>query len=183
MAKRYIILRGDSFRSRDWDRFGCRVFAANGFQIVAVQTIDAPDEDFSEPVLRCHDRAALDRCIGSVAPEDIVLNLIVLSPHSMWIYDWLRETTRSLYGYVERWPATYVHWFWVFSWDFGLVAPACSRAAPMGWRQLSMANALSRGDAGANTAMVVTSRQAGGSVCKSLVSRAESRRSSSDASL
>jgi len=101
MAKRYIILRGDSFRSRDWDRFGCRVFAANGFQIVAVQTIDAPDEDFSEPVLRCHDRAALDRCIGSVAPEDIVLNLIVLSPHSMWIYDWLRET-RVRYMVMSR---------------------------------------------------------------------------------
>ena len=101
MAKRYIILREDSFRSRDWDRFGCRVFAANGFQIVAVQTIDAPDEDFSEPVLRCHDRAALDRCIGSVAPEDIVLNLIVLSPHSMWIYDWLRET-RVRYMIMSR---------------------------------------------------------------------------------
>jgi hypothetical protein len=91
MAKRYIILREDSFRRRDWDRFGCRVFAANGFQIVGVQTIDAPDGDFPEPVLRCYDRTTLDRYIDSVGPEDIVLNLIVLSPHSTWIYDWLRE--------------------------------------------------------------------------------------------
>ena len=91
MAKRYIILRGDSFRRRDWDRFGCGVFAANGFKIVAVQTIDAPDGDFPEPVVRCYDRTTLDRNIGSVEPQDVVLNLIVLSPHSTWVYDWLRE--------------------------------------------------------------------------------------------
>jgi hypothetical protein len=101
MTRRYIILREDSFRRRDWDRFGCEAFAAQGFRIVAVQTIDAPDEDFPEPVFRCYDRAALDRCIDSVRPEDIVLNLIVLSPHSMWIYDWLRET-RVRYMVMSR---------------------------------------------------------------------------------
>ena len=91
MTRRYIILREDSFRSRDWDRFGCNVFAAQGFQIVAVQTIDAPPEDFSEAVFKCYDRAALDQCVGAVRAEDVVLNLVVLSPRSAWIYDWLRE--------------------------------------------------------------------------------------------
>ena len=48
MTRRYIILFENSYRSRDWHRFGCDVFAAKGFEIVAVQTIDAPAEDFSE---------------------------------------------------------------------------------------------------------------------------------------
>jgi len=91
MIRRYIVLFENSFRSRDWERFGCNVFAAQGFQIVAVQTIDAPFEDFPGPVLRCYDRTALDQSIGVVQAEDIVLNLVVLSPGSEWIYDWLRE--------------------------------------------------------------------------------------------
>ena len=90
-ARRYIILFENSFRSRDWRRFGCDVFAAQGFQIIAVQTTDAPSEDFCETVFRCFDRAALDQRIGVVRAEDVVLNLVVLSPRSAWIYDWLRE--------------------------------------------------------------------------------------------
>jgi hypothetical protein len=91
MTMRYIILFENSFRSRDWHRFGCDVFAAKGFQVIAVQTTDAPPEDFSETVYRCCDRAALDQCVGAVQAEDVVLNLVVLSPRSVWIYDWLRE--------------------------------------------------------------------------------------------
>jgi hypothetical protein len=91
MTRRYIILFENSFRSRDWQRFGCNIFAEQGFQIIAVQTIDAPHEDFSEAVFRCYDRAALDQRIGAVGAEDVVLNLVVLSPRSAWIYDWLRE--------------------------------------------------------------------------------------------
>src|SRR5262249_23523059 len=91
MGRRYIILREDSFRSRDWSRFGCNVFAAQGFQIVAVQTIDAPPADFPEAVFRCFDHASLDQHIGAVRVEDVVLNLVILAPRSAWIYDWLRE--------------------------------------------------------------------------------------------
>jgi hypothetical protein len=91
MTRRYIILREDSFRSRDWDRFGCNFFAAQGFDIVAIQTVEAPTEDFSEVVFKCFDRTALDRYVSAVRAEDVVLNLVVLSPRSLWIYDWLRE--------------------------------------------------------------------------------------------
>jgi hypothetical protein len=90
-VRRYIVLFENSFRSRDWCRFGCDVFAARGFQIIAVQTTDAPPEDFCETVFRCFDRAALEQRIGVVRDEDIVLNLVALSPRSAWIYDWLRE--------------------------------------------------------------------------------------------
>jgi hypothetical protein len=91
MTRRYIILFENSYRSRDWHRLGCDVFAAKGFQIIAVQTIDAPAEDFSETVYRCYDRATLDQCVGAVGSNDVVLNLVSLSPRSVWIYDWLRE--------------------------------------------------------------------------------------------
>jgi hypothetical protein len=91
MTGRYIILFENSFRGRDWHRLGCDVFAAKGFQIVAVQTIDAPTEDFSETVYRCYDRGALDQCVGTVGSNDVVLNLVSMSRRSAWIYDWLRE--------------------------------------------------------------------------------------------
>jgi hypothetical protein len=101
MNRRYIILREDSFRSRDWNRFGCSVFAAQGFQIAAVQTIGAPPQDFPEAVFKCFDRAALDQHIGAVRAEDVVLNLVVLSPHSAWVYDWLMER-RVRYMVISR---------------------------------------------------------------------------------
>jgi hypothetical protein len=91
MRGRYIILFENSFRSRDWYRFGCDVFVAQGFDIVAVQTIEAPAEDFQQEVVVCRDRTALDRHIGCVGPNDIVLNIVGLSRRSMWVYDWLRD--------------------------------------------------------------------------------------------
>ena len=42
----------------------------------------------SSPLLR---PATLDRCIGVVGSNDVVLNLVSLSGNSAWIYDWLRE--------------------------------------------------------------------------------------------
>jgi hypothetical protein len=90
-ARRYIILFNNSYRKRDWLRFGCQVFANEGFEVVAVQTIPASGEDFAHAVIQCHDRMSLEQKIGSVGSGDFILNLIGFDSSTAWVYDWLGD--------------------------------------------------------------------------------------------
>lgn len=87
--KRYVILHRNSFRARDWDRFGCGAFATHGYEIVPVQVAPAEGEEFPRPVTKCFDRPSLEKQLGAIGREDFILNLATYDAKSAWVYDWL----------------------------------------------------------------------------------------------
>ncbi|NVK20684.1 MAG: hypothetical protein HWE30_18490 [Methylocystaceae bacterium] len=102
MKYRYIILYGNIFSKRDWERLGCIFFQQQNFEILPLDcfTISRPhlEGNFETKNIKrikqaiiIKEKKQLTKILDSVSKNDLVLMLLPLTKHTAWIYHYIKN--------------------------------------------------------------------------------------------
>ncbi len=102
MKKRYIVIYGNIFAQKDWNRFGCQFFLDRGYDVIPIEFIpEKLERAFDNTVLddyttidqaiRITNNQALNEFISSLTRNDLVVVMVNLKPQTQFLFEKLTE--------------------------------------------------------------------------------------------
>lgn len=102
VTPRYIVIHGNLFTEKDWERFGCDHFQENGYEVLALECLDIFYPNARDKVeqgsfqttpraRRLSEASALATLLDGLRPTDLVLMLWELNHRTAWVYKKLSE--------------------------------------------------------------------------------------------
>jgi hypothetical protein len=112
--RRYILLYHNIFSERDWERFGCELFAKQGFEVVPAECVGAVDPEIAARyaaagvtsipgVVRLTTREECLAFFKTIGPSDFVLSTVILTRAAAWFFAMLGNL-RIRYGVLTLGP-------------------------------------------------------------------------------